>query len=107
MKAIDAVRRSAVAINPDDSISTAANVMERAGVGALAVIEHEALVGIVTDRGRLAIVRGGEFLGMLSVDDLIVDVARNLSSLSNPVRAEITSAHHDAPVPAPIAATAP
>lgn len=153
MRTIDAVRRSAVAIKPDDSISTAASVMERAGVGALAVIERGALVGIVTDRDlvrralakrlpadaradsvmsapvvtidaedelseafnlfrdhavrRLAIVRGGEFVGMLSVDDLIVELARNLSDLSHPVRAEIMFAHRDVPVPAPLAGTAP
>jgi CBS domain-containing protein len=119
--------------------------MEQAGVGALAVVEGERLVGVVTDRDlvrralarglapdarvdgvmsapvvtidadadlhdafalfrthglrRLAVTRGGEFVGMISVDDLLVDLAADLADLARPVTAEILFAHRDASVP--------
>jgi len=50
MRTIEAVRRSAVGIGPERTIREAARMMEEAGVGALAVIQQEQLVGIVTDR---------------------------------------------------------
>ncbi len=50
MRTIEAVRRSGVGIGPERTIREAAQIMEQAGVGALAVIEGEHLVGIVTDR---------------------------------------------------------
>lgn len=120
--------------------------MERAGVGALAVLEGDRLAGIVTDRDlvrralarrlpvdarvdavmtspvvtidadsdlsdafelfrthtvrRLAVVRGEQFVGMLTVDDLLVHVASDLVDLARPVAAEVLSAQRDAPVPA-------
>ena len=49
---------------------------------------------------RLAIVDGATFQGMLSVDDLFIDLASDLSALARPVTAETVFGHHDAPVPA-------
>ena len=146
MRTIDAVRRSGVGIRPDQTIRAAADLMEQAGVGALAVIDGDDLVGILTDRDlvrrglarglasdarvdgvmsapvvtisgdadlhdafalfrmhavrRLAVVRDGSFVGMLTVDDLLVDVAADLADLARPVTAEVLFAHHDSPVPA-------
>jgi CBS domain-containing protein len=63
MRTIDAVRRSGVGIRPDQTIRAAAELMEQAGVGALAVIDGEELVGIVTDRD---LVRRGLARGLAS-----------------------------------------
>jgi CBS domain-containing protein len=146
MRTIDAVRRSGVAIEPHRTVQDAAAVMERSGVGALAIVDDERLVGIVTDRDlvrralarrlpldarvdsvmstpvvtiaadadlhdafalfrshavrRLAVVREDRFVGMISVDDLLVDVAADLADLARPVTAEVLFAHRDSPVPA-------
>lgn len=50
---------------------------------------------------RLAVTREGRFVGMVTVDDLLVDLAADLSDLARPVTAEILFAHHDSPVPVP------
>jgi CBS domain-containing protein len=146
MRTIEATRRSGVAIAPDRPISEAAAIMEQAGVGSLAVIDHEQLIGIVTDRDlvrralarrlpndirvdsvmsapvvtidadadlheayklfrsnavrRLAVTRNGRFVGMVTVDDLLVDVVGDLSDLCRPVTAEILFGHHESSVPA-------
>ena len=146
MRSIDAVRRSGVGLRPDQTIREAAVVMEQAGVGSLAVLDGDELVGIVTDRDlvrrglarglspdarvdglmtspvitisadadlhdafalfrahavrRLAVVRDGRFQGMVTVDDLLVDLAADLSDLARPVAAEVLFSHHDSPVPA-------
>lgn len=148
MRVMEAVRRSGVGIGPERTIREAAGVMEQAGVGALAIIDGEHLVGIVTDRDlvrrglacdlpadarvdavmtapvvtigadadlheafvlfrthavrRLAIVRGGQFVGMITVDDLLMHLASDLTDLARPVTAEVLFAQHDSPVPAPI-----
>jgi CBS domain-containing protein len=49
---------------------------------------------------RLAVVRDGRFVGMISVDDLLIDLAADLTDLARPVTAEVLFGHHDAPVPA-------
>lgn len=146
MRTIDAVRRSGVAVAPDRTVREAATLMDAAGVGSLAVVDGERLVGIVTDRDlvrravargldgdvrvdgvmttelvtidadadlhdafatfrthgirRLPVMRSGRFVGMLTIDDLLVDVAADLADLARPVTAEILFAHRDAPVPA-------
>jgi CBS domain-containing protein len=143
---MDAVRRSGVAIGPERTITDAAEVMEHAGVGALAIIDADELVGIVTDRDlvrrglarrlppdarvdavmtapvvtvdaeadlhdafgqfrthavrRLAVVRGRTFVGMLTVDDLLMDVAGDLADLARPITAEVLFGHRDSAVPA-------
>jgi CBS domain-containing protein len=146
MHTIEAVRRSGVGIDPGTTVREAAAVMERSGVGALAVIDGSRLVGIVTDRDlvrrglargvpcdarvdglmstpvvtidahadlhdafvllrsrgvrRLAVVRGGEFVGVLTVDDMLVNLAQDLADLTRPVVGEMEKSHRDAAVPA-------
>lgn len=146
MRVIEGVRRSGHGIPPDGTVRQAASIMERAGVGALAVVEGERLVGIVTDRDlackvvatgapldsrvdgvmsapvvtieadadlhdafalfrthgvrRLAVVRGQGFVGMITVDDLLIDLASDLSDLSRPVTGEVLFPQHVAQAPA-------
>lgn len=49
---------------------------------------------------RLAVMRNGQLVGMLSIDDLLMDVAADLSDLARPVTAEVLFAHRESPVPA-------
>ena len=49
---------------------------------------------------RLALVRAGQFVGMITVDDLLIDLAADLSDLARPVTAEVIFGHHDTPLPA-------
>jgi len=146
MRTIEGLRRSGVGIGPERTIRDAAAVMEHAGVGALAVVDGERLVGIVTDRDlvrralandlptdsrvdgvmsspvvtieaeadihdafalfrthavrRLAVVRAELFVGMITVDDLLMDLAADLADLSRPITAEVVFGHHDSRVPA-------
>jgi len=60
MRAVELIRRSGVAVAPDRTMRDAAEVMERSGVGALAVLDGDHLVGIVTDRDlvRRGLARG-------------------------------------------------
>ena len=146
MRTIDGVRRSGVGIGPERTIRDAAAIMEQAGVGSLAVVDGERLLGMVTDRDlvrrglargvpsdarvdsvmttpvvtiaadadlhdafglfrthairRLAVVRGAHFVGMITIDDLLVDLVGDLADLARPVTAEVLFAHRDSPVPA-------
>lgn len=146
MQVIDGIRRSGVGIRPDQTVQEAAAIMERSGVGALAVIDHEQLVGIVTDRDlvrrgmargapydsrvdsmmsapvvtidahadlheasalfrshgnrRLAVTHGNRFVGMITVDDLLINLAADLGDLTRPVMAEVIFGHHDSSLPA-------
>ncbi|HUI47084.1 MAG TPA: CBS domain-containing protein [Acidimicrobiia bacterium] len=148
MRTIEAVRRSGVGIGPERTIREAAGIMEQAGIGAIAVIDGDHLVGIVTDRDlvrrglardlpadarvdavmttpvvtvdadadlhdtfalfrthavrRLAIVRAGQFVGMITIDDLLIDLAGDLSDLARPVTAEVIFGSHDYPSPVTI-----
>ena len=145
MHTIDALRRSAVAIEPERTIREAAAIMSHSGVGSLAVVDGTALVGIVTDRDlvrralalnvpsdaradsvmsspvatidatddvhaafavfrksgvrRLAVVNEDRFVGMLTIDDLLVSLASDMADLVGPVGGEILAPHHDAPLP--------
>jgi CBS domain-containing protein len=49
---------------------------------------------------RLAVVRDREFAGMITIDDLLMDLAADLTDLARPVTAEVLFGHHDSPVPA-------
>jgi CBS domain-containing protein len=141
MKIRDALRRSGVAIAPDATVHGAAQLMEVAGVGALAVVEGDRPVGIVTDRDlvrrsmaagapgdarvdsvmttdvvtvdagadlhsayavfrtnglrRLVVVSNGAFVGILSIDDLLIDLAADLMDLARPVTAETLFGQHE------------
>jgi CBS domain-containing protein len=146
MRTIDTLRRSAVAVGPEGTIRDAAILMDQAGVGALAIVDGDRLLGIVTDRDlvrrgmarglpldarvdglmtspvvtieadsdlhdafgvfrthgvrRLAVVRDDRFGGMVTIDDLLVDIAADLADLARPVTAELLFAHRDPVVPA-------
>lgn len=146
MKVRDLARRSGIAVAPDRTIHDVAALMESAGVGSVAVIDGDELVGIVTDRDlvrrglakgllpdarvdglmsspvvtidagadahdafrvfrehavrRLAIVQDGQFIGTVTVDDLLIDLSADLADLARPVTAEALFPHRDAPVPA-------
>jgi CBS domain-containing protein len=145
MRTIDRLRRSGVSIGPDRPIRDAAALMEYASIGALAVVDGDHLIGIVTDRDlvrramaqalpldarvdsvmstpvitidanadldvafeifrthgmrRLAVVRENEFVGMITIDDLLIDLAGHLTDLSRPVIAEVVFGQHDSSVP--------
>ena len=47
---------------------------------------------------RLAVLREGQFVGMITIDDLLVDLAADLADLARPVTAEILFAHRDSVV---------
>ncbi|MBF6556481.1 MAG: CBS domain-containing protein [Acidimicrobiales bacterium] len=49
---------------------------------------------------RLAVLRRGQFIGMIALDDLIVDLAADLRDLSRPIQREVLFAQRDSPVPA-------
>lgn len=146
MRTLEAVRRTGIAIAADRTVRDAAVLMDTTGVGALAVVDADRLVGIVTDRDivrrsvargfdldaridaimstpvvaigadadlhdalalfrtnairRLPVIDDERFVGMLTVDDLLMDVAADLADLTRPVTAETLFGHRDAPVPA-------
>jgi CBS domain-containing protein len=143
MQTVQRLHRSGVGIGPDRTIVEAAQVMERSGIGLLAIVDDGELVGVVTDRDlvrrgiaagldpdaridavmsspvltvdadsdlveayttfgrhsvrRLAVVSGSRFVGVLSVDDLLVDLAANLTDLTAPLVAEIDAPHRERP----------
>ena len=49
---------------------------------------------------RLAVVKGDRFVGVVSADDLLIDLAADLADLARPVTAEVVFGHHDPAVPA-------
>jgi len=62
---------------------------------------HEAFALFRTHGNRrLAVVRDGRFVAMLSVDDLLINVTADLADLIRPVTAEVIFGHHDARAPA-------
>lgn len=141
MRTMEAIRRSAVGIAASATIAEAATVMDRAGVGALGIVDGDRLIGIVTDRDivrraiatgmpvdaridavmtmpaltidadadlheafalfrthavrRLAVSRAGSFVGVIAVDDLMVDLASDLADLTRPVLGQVLFGHHD------------
>lgn len=145
MLTIQRIHRSGVAVAPDRTILDVARVMERSGIGLVAVLDADELVGVVTDRDlvrrglargmpadsridavmsspvltidadvdlrqandvfrlhrvrRLAVVDHGRFIGVLSLDDLLVDAATDLVALVSPLAAEVAAPHHDSGVP--------
>ena len=145
MRVIESIRRSAVGVEPDCTVQKAAEIMNQARLGALAVVDGEQLLGIVTDRDlvrrglarrvptdarvdalmstpvitieaeadvheafavfrshairRLAIVRGDKFVGMITIDDLLINLAADLADLARPITAEVIFGHRDPPVP--------
>lgn len=49
---------------------------------------------------RIMVLDGERFVGMLTIDDLLIDLAADLADLARPVTAEVLFGHHDAEVPA-------
>lgn len=149
MRIFDLVRRSAVAVRPDQTLVEAASIMDRAGIGALVVVDADRPVGIVTDRDlvrrgmarwlpldarvdsvmstplitvdadedahkvydvlhshalrRLPIVRDDRFVGMVTVDDLIIHLTADLADLARPITGEVLFAQRDSSTPAKVA----
>lgn len=145
MQTISRLHRSGVGIAPDRTLSDVAKLMDSSGVGSIAVLDEDRLLGIVTDRDlvrrglardlptdtrvdsvmsspvltigadaplhdavdtfarhavrRLAVVDDGHFIGMVSLDDLLLDLAGDLRSLTAPLAAELASPQRDSPLP--------
>lgn len=147
MRALDRIRRTGVAVGPERTLRSVAQLMERSGVGTVAIVDGDELVGLVTDRDivrrgvargladdarvdavmttpvrtidaasdldealhvfgeanvrRLAVVDDGRFVGIVSLDDLLVDAATRLNALVAPMALEIAWPHreHHHPVP--------
>lgn len=49
---------------------------------------------------RLAVVRGRRFVGIISIDDMLIDLAGDLTDLARPISSELKTAQRDSPVPA-------
>jgi CBS domain-containing protein len=145
MRVIQAIRKNVVSIAPDATLAEASEVMERANVGALVVLDGARLTGIVTDRDivrrgvahglppdaridavmtpdvvtldadadiraalplfrthacrRLPLTSDGQVVGVLALDDLLVDLVNDLSDVIRPIIGEVIFGHHDAPLP--------
>lgn len=145
MQTISRLHRSGIGVSPDRAIADVARLMNSSGVGAIAVLDDDLLVGVVTDRDlvrrglarglppdarvdsvmtspaltieadaplhdavdafarhavrRLAVVDRGRFVGVISLDDLLLDLAGDLRSLTAPLAAEVASPHRDSPLP--------
>jgi CBS domain-containing protein len=147
MQTISRLRRSGVGVSPDRTIAEVAELMNTSGIGTVAVLDGDELVGIVTDRDlvrrglakslspearvdgvmsspvvtidadtdvheaiatfgrhalrRLAVVDHGSFVGIVSLDDMLVDLAGDLRDLTFPMANEIAEPQKDAQVPVP------
>lgn len=145
MRTIDRLRRSGIGVPPDRTIAEVARLMNSSGIGVVAVLDRDRLVGMVTDRDlvrrglarhlphdarvdgvmsspavtidadaelheavdtfgrhavrRIAVVDHGRFVGVLSLDDLLLDMAADLRSLTSPLAAEMDRPHRDSSVP--------
>lgn len=148
MKITEGMRKAGLSVGPACTLQQAAEVMECNAVGALAVVEDDRAVGIVTDRDlvrravaagvapdaridsvmstpvvtigadadlreafgifekqairRLVVERDGRFVGVISADDLLIDLAADLAAVVRPIGAEVLFGHRDASVPATV-----
>ena len=147
MQTIDRLRRSGIGVGPDRTLADVAKLMSSSGVGSVAVVENDRVVGVVTDRDlvrrglardlpadgridgvmsspvvtieadaplhdaikafarhairRIVVVDHERFVGVISLNDLLLDMAGDLRALTAPLAAEIASPHHDSALPAP------
>lgn len=61
---------------------------------------HDAVTAFRTNAvRRLAVVEDGRFVGVISLDDLLVDIARDLGALTSPLAAEVDDPQRDSPLP--------
>lgn len=80
---VDGIMSSpALTIDADASIDDAVEAFRTHAVRRLAVVDAD-----------------GGFVGVISLDDLLLDMARDLGSLTSPLAAEIGDPHRDSPVP--------
>lgn len=85
---VDAVMTSdVVTIDAEDSLDVAYAAFRRVPFRRLPVVDRDA--------GRVVI-------GLLAVDDLLLDVTRRLRDLSGPVAEEILAPHRESPFPVPV-----
>lgn len=148
MQVHERLSRPGVSVPPGHTIQQTAELMNSAGVGTVAVIDGEQLMGIATDRDivrravargipldaridgvmsspvrtiaadadvtaataafgdaavrRLAVVDHGKFVGILSLDDVLVDLAGQFAIATAPMTSEIAMPQRDAAPPATI-----
>lgn len=148
MKITEGLRKTGLSVTPDCTLRQAAELMECNAVGALAVVENDRAVGVVTDRDlvrravaagvapdaridsvmsspvvtidadadlrvafgifeqravrRLVVERDGRFVGVISADDLLIDLAADLAAVVRPIGAEVLFGHRDSVVPATV-----
>jgi|RhiMethySRZTD1v2_1073278.scaffolds.fasta_scaffold00968_15 CBS domain-containing protein len=147
MHAIDAARKPPATIAAEQTVTHAAEEMDRLAVGALVVVEQDGRpLGIVTDRDlvvravarradpdarvdsvmttdlvslapdaelrealtifeshalrRLPLVADDRVVGMLTMDDLLVDLTDDLARLSRPITAQVLFGHREPVAPA-------
>ena len=96
----DLVRRSMARNGPGDA--RVDSVMSTPVVTIDADADVHSAFALFRSNGarRLVVVEDGAFIGVVSVDDLLIDLAADLSDLARPVTAETVFGHHDAAVPA-------
>ena len=153
MHVLQRLQQPGIEVAPDCTIQQAAVIMNDAGVGTVAVVDGDLLLGIATDRDivrravarglpldgrvdgvmsfpvhtvdaaddvaravsmfgtvgvrRLAVVDEGRFIGILSLDDLLVDLAGQLAIIAAPLASEIAIPHRDSSVPATVPPESP
>jgi CBS domain-containing protein len=95
----DLVRRALARELPADARVDA--VMSSPAITINADADHHDAFALFGSYGvrRLAVVQDGRFVGMVTVDDLLVELARDLGDLSRPISAEIDTPHRDSVVP--------
>jgi CBS domain-containing protein len=96
----DLVRRSLARGGPADARIDSVMTIPVVTVDADADLHSVYAVLRTNGLRRLVIVDGDTFVGVVSIDDLIIDLAADLSDLARPVTAETVFGHHDAAVPA-------
>lgn len=95
----DIVRRGIAGGRPMDGRID--SVMTSPVVTIDADMDRRKAYGVFRTHGirRLVAVRDGAFLGVISLDDLLVELVDSLVALTRPVTAELLFAHREAPVP--------
>jgi CBS domain-containing protein len=86
MRIADVMRKPVVTVVPGASLTAAAQLMEKAGVGTLLVVDHGRLTGIVTDRD--VVVRGlaaglpsdARVDSVMTTDPVTVDVNEDIEA---------------------------
>lgn len=96
----DLVTRSLAAGTPDDA--RVDSVMTAPPVTIDAAADAHSCFGVFRTHGvrRLVVVEHDRVVGVVAVDDLLIDVAGDLADLVRPITAETIFGHHDAAVPA-------